>query len=108
MQLDIRHLRFEALAVQWKNDTRFSSFVDMIVSHQAYREIVAMGDAALPFIMEEQAAAPHHWHAALVEITDYDPVPEEARGDLDLMAQSWLEWWDRRTGCARRCLSQFP
>jgi hypothetical protein len=88
---------FERLVEDWKNETRFSSAEEM-AAHWAYRDIIAMGDAALPFIMERLAESPDHWHFALTEITQHDPVPEDAYGDLDLMAQAWLGWWDKRTG----------
>lgn len=46
-------LRFQSLYEQWRNDTRFTSSASDIVSHEAFKAIVAMGEAAVPYIVEE-------------------------------------------------------
>jgi hypothetical protein len=33
-----------------------------------------------------------HWFVALKRIAGEDPVPPQARGDLDRMAEAWLSW----------------
>ena len=35
---------------------------------------------------------PDHCFVALMRITGEDPVPDEAKGDLDRMAEAWLSW----------------
>ena len=42
--------------------------------------------------MDELRREPDHWFVALKRITGADPVPAEARGDLDRMAEAWLNW----------------
>ena len=51
-----------------------------------------MGSAALPFIFSELEREPDNWFWALKAITGEDPVPEEHRGDVALMAKDWLAW----------------
>jgi hypothetical protein len=83
---------FQTLVAQWKRDTLNESSTENMARHPAYRKIVAMGEAAVPLLLEEMRERPDYWFAALREITQTDPVPSEARGDLDRMTQAWLDW----------------
>ncbi len=49
----IPKLRFQSLYEQWRNDTRFTSSASDIVNNEAFKAIVAMGEAAVPYIVEE-------------------------------------------------------
>ena len=84
--------RFQKLAVTWKSAVRFLSDTDEMCSHPAYQEIIGMGAAALPFIFSELEREPDNWFWALKAITGEDPVPEEHRGNVELMAKDWLLW----------------
>jgi hypothetical protein len=84
--------RFRDLAARWKSDVRFLSDTNEICGHAAYQEIIGMGARALPFILAELETDPDHWFWALKAITGADPVPDEHRGNLDLMARDWLSW----------------
>ena len=84
--------RFQKLAATWKSAVRFLSDTDEMCSHPAYQEIIGMGAAALPFIFLELEREPDNWFWALKAITGEDPVPEEHRGNVELMAKDWLLW----------------
>jgi Protein of unknown function DUF104 len=84
--------RFEALARRWKAETRRMATVREMVRHPAYREIIGMGDAAVPMLLRELERTPDHWFAALKAITAANPVPEDSRGDLRRMAECWIHW----------------
>ena len=84
--------RFQKLAATWKSAVRFLSDTDEMCSHPAYQEIIGMGPAAVPFIFSELEREPDNWFWALKAITGEDPVPEEHRGDVALMAKDWLAW----------------
>ena len=84
--------RFQKLAATWKSAVRFLSDTDEMCSHPAYQEIIGMGAAALPFIFSELEREPDNWFWALKAITGEDPVPEEHRGNVELMAKDWLLW----------------
>jgi hypothetical protein len=84
--------RFQKLAATWKAAVRFLSDTDEMCSHPAYQEIIGMGAAALPFIFLELEREPDNWFWALKAITGEDPVPEEHRGNVELMAKDWLLW----------------
>jgi hypothetical protein len=84
--------RFQKLAAAWKSAVRFLSDTDEMCSHPAYQEIIGMGAAALPYIFSELEREPDNWFWALKAITGEDPVPEEHRGNVELMAKDWLLW----------------
>ncbi|HTV41570.1 MAG TPA: hypothetical protein VMF08_13390 [Candidatus Sulfotelmatobacter sp.] len=88
--------RFRELAKAWKTDVRFLSDTNEICSHPAYQEIVGMGILALPFIFAELEREPDNWFWALKAITGRDPVPENQRGNLELMTKAWLGWAEGR------------
>jgi predicted DNA-binding antitoxin AbrB/MazE fold protein len=90
--------RFEDLARRWKAETRRMATVREMVQHPAYREIIGMGEAAVPMLLRELEQAPDHWFAALRAITASNPVPDEDRGDVRRMAECWIRW-GRENGC---------
>jgi hypothetical protein len=51
-------LRFQFLLNSWQQQTKFSSSPDLIVQNENFQSIVAMGKAAIPFIVEEISANP--------------------------------------------------
>ena len=50
-----------------------------------------MGEPAIPLILEELRREPDHWFSALEAITLENPVPKEALGKVDEIAQAWVE-----------------
>jgi hypothetical protein len=86
--------RFRALASTWKAaaSSSVSSSLRDSLSHPAYREIIAMGEPAIPFILSELEREPDWWFAALKQITGVDPVPPAIRGQIQEMARYWLQW----------------
>jgi hypothetical protein len=84
--------RFASLASAWRADTEFLSSSAEMADHPAYREIIAMGEPAVPLILAELETRPDFWFEALRQITGADPVPPAARGDVRAMAEAWLEW----------------
>lgn len=90
-------LRFRQLADRWKQETAFKSYTGDIVLNDSYQRILAMGPAALPFVFAELRAEgddPYHWFWALERLTGEDPVPSQERGNIAVMAASWLAWAD--------------
>jgi hypothetical protein len=83
---------FDALAAAWRREKGRSSSAARMAQHPAYRRIVEMGAAAVPFILRELERRPDHWFIALHEITGEDPVPTECRGNVKAMAEAWLNW----------------
>ena len=84
--------RFAELASLWRSETEFQSSPRAMADHPAYREIIAMGEPAVPLILAELKARPDFWFDALRAITGVEPVPKAARGDVAAMSAAWLEW----------------
>lgn len=84
--------KFNALADEWEADTRFESMVLNMVTHPAYQQIIGIGPDAVPLILHRLSQRLDHWFWALRAVTGEDPAPEESRGNLEAMAQAWLEW----------------
>ena len=84
--------RFRRLAESWRSDVMFLSSIDEMTAHPDYRGIIALGDRAVPLLLQELAEAPDHWFAALKAITAIDPVPSTDRGKIGKMAEAWVQW----------------
>ncbi|MCE9608213.1 MAG: N-6 DNA methylase [Planctomycetia bacterium] len=84
--------RFKGLADEWRRGRGHKSTVAKLVVHPAYQQIIGMGEAVVPLLLREMELRPSHWSWALRAITGTDPVPESARGKLDQMATSWVNW----------------
>lgn len=88
--------RFQRLASKWKSETRFLSNTVQMAMLESYQAIIGMGDAAVPLILKELQREPTQWFWALQAITEVDPVPSEARGNVRAMAQAWIDWGRQR------------
>jgi hypothetical protein len=84
--------RFQTLATQWKAETKHLSLMNEIVLHPAYQQIIGMGAAVVPHILQALATNPDHWFWALRSITGTNPVSPDDRGRVQRMAAAWLAW----------------
>ncbi len=87
--------RFQALAAQWKVECGVMSSVTQKAMHPAYQQIIGLGPAAVPLLLQGLQRSPDHWFWALKAITGEDPVPPEDRGRINRMAQHWIAWGRR-------------
>ena len=85
-------LRFTELADRWEKETVFLSNSGRAAEHPAYKEIISMGESAVPLILERMRLERGHWFIALRAITGADPVNPADRGKIAPMQNSWLEW----------------
>lgn len=60
-----------------------------------YQAIIGMGFPAVRLMLEDLQKQPAHWFWALELITDENPVPEDARGNIAKMAAAWIDWGKR-------------
>lgn len=95
-----KYTTFIKLANQWRSETKHMSVMNDIISHVAYKKIIAMGNDVVPMILRELRREPAHWFWALKSITGDNPIKLEDRGRLNKMTEAWLDW-GRRNGC--RC-----
>ncbi len=84
--------RFDELADRWERETVLLSNSSRAARHPAHREIVGMGEIAVPLILERMRSQGRHWFQALRDITGADPVKPEDRGNVASMQASWLDW----------------
>jgi len=84
--------RFTRLASQWKEESVHMSNTAQMAMLRSYQQIIGMGDPAIPLLLEELQREPDHWFWALEVITSENPVPPEANGRIDDMAQAWINW----------------
>jgi hypothetical protein len=83
---------FAKLAANWKEQSRFMSSPAEMANLASYRQIIAIGQPAVPLLLEELKKDPDHWFWALWLITGENPVREEWAGDVEMMASAWLAW----------------
>ena len=86
------YINFLRLKNKWEEETAMLSSIAEISMHQAYQQIIGMGQTAVPFILNELNKKPGHWFWALKSITGEDPVSQEQRGKLREMTKVWLKW----------------
>ena len=87
--------RFSELAEIWNNDTRFSSSSTEIIEHWAYQEVISMGVAVVPLLLEA-VATNWHWVAALAAVTGENPG--KGLGYPHLIKPAWVRWGEQRHG----------
>lgn len=88
--------RFAELVSRWKAAQGNASSVSRMTAHPAYKDIVRMGEAAVPLLLSELRREPDHWFPALQAITGENPVPKEKWGKLRQMAEMWIQWGKAR------------
>ena len=83
---------FEQLADEWERDRPRGADIEQMTQHSAYQRIIAIGEPAVPWLLQRLAEKPSHWFVALNAITGAKPVPPESRGRIKEMTQAWLAW----------------
>jgi hypothetical protein len=85
--------RFERLASNCAADSRYSSKFKTTLQHPAFREIVAMGQRAVPLILAylRRNGDGFIW-LALPEITGANPPIPEGRKGNQAVAPGWVGW----------------
>jgi hypothetical protein len=84
--------RFAHLVSTWRERTAFSSKIKTRIEHPAFREIVAMGEPAIPLILADLEKNGGFGFLALAEITGANPIPENSHVNNDEWATAWLAW----------------
>ncbi len=84
--------RFQRLRDEWKEQSRYLSNATQMAMLRPYQQIIGMGPPVVPLILEELRREPDLWFWALEAITNEQPVPPEAVGQVEMSATAWLEW----------------
>jgi hypothetical protein len=90
--------QFHSLAERWKKETAHQSNVAKRALHPAYQEIIGMGESVVPLLLTELRREPDDWFWALHAITRANPVPAASNGNVDAMAEAWIQWGVQK-GC---------
>jgi hypothetical protein len=83
---------FRYLAEIWKSETGMLSRVDKRCMHPAYQKIIAMGESAIPFILQDLRDTQDSWFWALTIIAGEDAIPDDTPDDTDSLTEAWLSW----------------
>ena len=97
---------FQALVLRWNRERSPHSSSARLTSHPAYQEIIALGPAVVPLLLQELERAPDHWFRALHALTGADPVPDDSRGKVREMTDAWLRWTREKYGRELKCRSR--
>jgi len=81
---------FEALARQWRRDTRHVSSIHDKSMSRAYQKIISKGEAIVPFILRDLERTRDHWLWALDIIEDENPA--ESADSFEDAVDAWLQW----------------
>lgn len=84
---------FDDLAERWIAETEYQSSLVRIFSHPIYQQIIGLGPAAIPRLLERLITEPERWLIALSAITRTDPVPEGASPEEAV--EVWLDWAEK-------------
>jgi hypothetical protein len=90
---------FNALATEWAQHcdrVSFSSKISSYLDHPSYRSIVALGEPAIPLIVERYRQDDLPWGFALQEITGVKMIEDPGSFKPKEVKRRWLEWWDER------------
>ena len=88
--------RFQQLRDEWKEQSQYLSNTTQMAMLRPYQQVIGMGPAVVPLILEELRNEPDLWFWALEAITNEQPVPSEAVGHVESSASAWLEWGRRK------------
>lgn len=108
-------IKFNRLRDQWKSESARAANFYALTLTQVYKNIIALGEPAVPYILKDLKEefdhlalaldAPvtpciienlkrdlDHWSRILQVITKENPVPEECEDNLVAIADAWLKW----------------
>jgi hypothetical protein len=84
---------FNRLYTQWREREKFNSFIGAS-SDTGYEEMVQLGPAVVPYMIDRLKREAAHLFVALNRITGVDPVKKEHAGNTKKMAEDWIQWWE--------------
>ena len=95
-------VRFDRLAGRWRDETRFHSNPRLIRDNDAFREILEMGEDALPHIFRKLAGGESGLWWMLLEritgttldegVTPVEGVPGWVKTDVETLEAAWVRW----------------
>lgn len=80
--------KFPRLAKEWHQAVAHHSSSRIRDNHPAYKEIIDLGPAVVPLLLQDMETNRRHWLKALAAITGADPLTPEDAGNIVKMAQA--------------------
>ena len=93
--------RVDALAREWAEHCRavwFSSDMRRYLDHPSYRELIGLGRAAVPAIIEHYRHDELPWEFVLQEITGLRFIEDPDAYSPAEVKDRWLRWWAEQQG----------
>lgn len=91
--------KFDELAIEWVRGVGPVSNTQEMISHPAYKTIVAYGSEATPFILQHLKHGPSLLAWALFDIVGINPVHPSESGNLKKVTKAWLKWGKKHHQC---------
>jgi hypothetical protein len=85
-------VRLAALVARWKDERRHTSKIKTMRECPAYREILAMGERAVPFILGHLEKDGGFLFLAMEDITGASVVPEKGDSWIEQLNAAWIAW----------------
>ena len=77
----------------WESQTAYLSSFDDMCDNDSFKQIVAMGECAISFIMRSLSINPSFIFLALHRITGENPIKKEHRGQIIKIISDWQRWY---------------
>jgi hypothetical protein len=84
--------RFNQVASDWLTATGHLSSIRRKLDHPLYRELVSMGEPAVPLILKAISRRPSRLVRALADITREDPADRASAENILDVIQAWITW----------------
>jgi len=84
--------RFQNLAATWHEAVAHHSSSSIRYNHPLYQEIIALRLPVVPLLLRDLELNRRHWFAALMTLTEANPVPPAEAGNIASMRDAWLKW----------------
>lgn len=89
--------QFQRLLKEWHRATDHHSSLTIIRNHPAFRELIALGDPAIPLMLRALAdPISFELTTALQTITKASPATSEDSTDQEGTVRAWLRWGRQR------------
>lgn len=93
--------QFEHLSSALTEEFIMVSSPSQIALHPFYKQIIAIGEKAIPLLIKKLDDTPTMWFWALEEISGVNPISVSDKGNIPLMVSSWKKW-AKKNGYAKR------
>ncbi len=96
---------FRCLTEEWAEHCQnviFSSNIYDYLNHPAYRQLIQLGEPAIPHIMERYREDDLPWGFVLDEITGSHVIENPDNFNPREVKKRWLEWWHEQFQKARK------